>query len=195
MTYTSTQNIKSNRNTATNENTNTIPQTLRAEVLKGCGFGRHFGVPGANMDLNLDWGIYTGTCQHGPIIIYSHGKEQLKSRGLEKKLKLDSFMPCLRNKGLAEGFILNFSGDLYGQTLEINNLTRVPEQYLDFISAFVCNYDHRRYCNERWVDMWPGLGTTKGLNIYFSPFTFKLTVGALALMGALSIYSIYNVCK
>ena len=168
---------------------------VKAEVLKGCGFGRHFGVPTANMNLDLEWGIYTGVTQFGPIIIYSHGKDQLKSRNMEKSMKLDMLMPCMRNKGLAEGFIVGFSGDLYGKTLEIKNLQQIPEQYINFISAFVCNFDHRRFCNERWLDVWPALGTTKGLNIYFSPFMWKLTISVLVFLVSLCVICFYFLFK
>ena len=166
--------------------------TRTATVIRGCGFGRHFGIPTANMNLPLPWGVYTAKTQYGPIIIYSHGNKKLAGRAMEKKLRLDALMPCLRNQGLAEGFILGFSGDIYGKELELSDLQEVPKQYIDFISAIVCNFDHRRFCNERWIDIWPALGTTSGLNIYFSPLILKITIGIAAVLLAMALGFIYK---
>ena len=64
-----------------------------------------------------------------------------------------------------------------------------------FISAIVCNFDHRRYCNERWIDIWPALGKTSGLNIYFSPFFLKITIGALVTVVFMALGFIYLAVK
>jgi hypothetical protein len=166
-----------------------------ATVIKGCGFGRHFGIPTANMNLPLAWGVYTAQTQYGPIIIYSHGYKKLEGRSMERKLRLDALMPCMRNQGLAEGFILGFNGNIYGKDLEITKLQEIPKQYIDFISAIVCNFDHRRFCNERWIDIWPALGSTSGLNIYFSPFFLKITIAAIAIVVLMAAGFVYLAAK
>jgi hypothetical protein len=155
--------------------------SVAGTVLKGCGFGRTFKFNTANIKLNLEWGFYTAISQYGPTVIYSHGTST-DTRSVERKLKLNKIFPCLDSNGIAEVHVMGFMGDLYGKQLQLHNVVRVPETYVDFILVFAGSFDHRRFCTERYADVWPSLGTTKGMNVYFSEGTWKIIVTFLVSM-------------
>ncbi len=112
----------------------TRPFAIRGEVIHGDKRGRTIGYPTANMDLGEyvrpAYGIYAvrATLPDGRVI---DGAANLGIR--------PTFDPP---KELLETFLLDFAGDLYGQTIEIALIERLRgEEKFDGLDALVAQMD------------------------------------------------------
>lgn len=96
---------------------------VRGTVVVGRRLGRQLGFPTANVRLGEDppaFGVYAGRVLGHPAAV-SVGVRPTIDAGLEP---------------LAEAHLLDFCGDLYGQTIEIELLSRLrPEQRFASLEA------------------------------------------------------------
>lgn len=95
------------------------PYAISGEVIRGFQRGRTIGVPTANLDVKdqliPDDGVYAARCSVG-------------GRSYTVALSIGSIPTFAERKFQVEAHLLDFDGDLYGQTLEVDLIDQIREQ-------------------------------------------------------------------